>query len=80
MNKYELICQYCGNSWEINYTPKERIFCTRCKDPDIVAKDIAKERIDYYSGARQFPSEKEANEGDHGYPWSNGGWDPGGID
>lgn len=65
MNRFELICTYCGNSWEINYTPQEIIYCGKCQDSGIRVKNIASERIDYYAGSPPF-EEDDAFE-----PWNS---------
>jgi hypothetical protein len=59
MNRYELICLYCNNIWQINYVPKEKIYCSKCNDTNIRAIDLAKERIDQYIGCPPFPDERE---------------------
>lgn len=54
MNDYELTCTYCGFFWEVRYTSNSDIFCTKCGDRNIIVKNIAKDRIDYYAGAPDF--------------------------
>ena len=54
MNRYELICEYCDNRWQINYTPKEQIYCSVCNDRKIRVRDLHAENVDYYFGAPPF--------------------------
>lgn len=60
-NRYELTCQYCGYSWEIQYAPNGTIYCHKCKDSSIKAKDLHRDKIDYYAGSPPF-EEKEDKE------------------
>lgn len=54
MNKYELICQYCNYSWQINYVPNEFVYCSKCRDKNIRIKDLNAETVDYYVGCPPF--------------------------
>ncbi len=54
MNQFELTCQYCGHSWEINYIPQEMVYCQICGDSNVRAKNIAAEKVDYYIGSPPF--------------------------
>ena len=54
MNKFELICFYCGYSWEINYEPREKIYCIKCRDTNIKTVDICIEKVDYYAVSQPF--------------------------
>ena len=55
-NKYELTCRYCGNTWGINYLPKEAVYCSVCNDTHIRAVDVSA-GIDYYEGSPPFRAE-----------------------
>ena len=59
MNRFELICQYCNHSWDVNYAPQDIVYCKICKDPNIRVIDRAVEKIDYYMGAKPFPEKYE---------------------
>jgi hypothetical protein len=59
MNRFELICKYCGNSWEINYTPQEEVRCAQCKDTAIKVIDNYRDKIDQYVGCPDFPDKQE---------------------
>lgn len=63
-NKYELICQYCGKNWEINYDPKSKLYCVDCRDSNIRVKVIATDRVDYYIGCPPFRDKEEEQEED----------------
>ncbi len=64
MNKYELICEYCNNSWQINYIPKDPVYCSKCKDRKIRIKDLKTDIVDYYIGCPPF---EETDKMDKGY-------------
>lgn len=55
-NKFEIRCQYCGNSWQINYMPNSKIFCPKCTDSDLKIADIS-QKVDYYIGCPPFPKD-----------------------
>jgi hypothetical protein len=57
LNKYELICQYCGFSWLVSYTPQHSVYCSKCKDGNIRAKNLETDKIDYYAGSPPFENE-----------------------
>lgn len=59
MNRYELICTYCDFKWQINYTPKEQIYCSICKDKKIRVKDLKADNVDYYLGCIPFEELKD---------------------
>jgi len=63
LNRFELICFYCNNSWEVNYAPQEVIYCPKCKDTNIKIKDNIRDKIDYYAGSPPF---KDDNDDDWG--------------
>ena len=62
MNKYEFICQYCNAKWQVNYAPKEKVYCSVCKDTNIRIRDLHAEAVDYYVDCPPF---EEPNK--HGY-------------
>ena len=59
MNKYELICQYCNNTWQVNYIGKDPVRCGICKDSNIRVIDLARDRADYYIGCPAFEDEPD---------------------
>lgn len=58
MNLYELICNYCGFSWKIDYSPRVVSTCDVCKDTNIRVIDISG-KSDYYIGCPPFPDKQE---------------------
>lgn len=59
MNCFELICRYCGNSWEVNYTPNDILYCSECKDTNIKVVDNYRDKIDQYLGCPAFPDKQQ---------------------
>lgn len=57
MNRYKLVCLYCDESWEINYVPKEALYCSKCRSTDVKAIDLASTKIDHYAGSPPFESD-----------------------
>lgn len=66
MNLYELSCYYCGYSWQINYEPRDTIYCIKCKDKNLRLINIATQKVNYYVGSPPFP-EKEKEDPDKWY-------------
>lgn len=62
MNEYRLVCQYCDESWEINYFPHKEIYCSKCKDTNIKIVKLSTDKIDYYVGCPPFPEKPKKNE------------------
>ena len=63
MNDYFLTCQYCGNSWETNYIPRDRVYCSKCNDSAIKIKERSKEKVDFYEGCPPFPEKPTKDDG-----------------
>ena len=57
MDKYELICQYCGHRWNINYV-QDYIKCDKCKDSNIRVRDNSK-KANYYVDCPEFIDDDE---------------------
>lgn len=76
----EIECQYCGyKTTKVIYNQKslENETCIKCKDSNLIIKDLSKARIDTYQGTPAFPEkgykDTEDCNPDAGWPWNTGG-------
>lgn len=56
MNRYEFICQYCGFTWRLAYTPT-KLVCDKCKDANIRVINLDLDKVDYYVGCPALPDD-----------------------
>jgi len=55
--KVEFTCKYCNYKWNktmYSYESNNDFKCLKCGDTDPTAKDLTKEKIDYYQGSPKF--------------------------
>ncbi len=59
--KVQIVCQYCDFKWiQAIYSPDNvDQKCLKCKDTNLVVKDLSKVQLDTYIGCPAFPEEKE---------------------
>lgn len=58
----KIICQYCDHKIvKFIYDVKSvsNMVCEKCKDPNLVAKELSSTKVDAYVGCPPFPEKKE---------------------
>lgn len=59
MSRFELNCNYCGHTWQIDFMPEDYINCAKCKDGNIRVTNSENNKIDAYAGSPPFVEQEE---------------------